>query len=212
MECITSTITLFMKLENTDYLDSKWINKKLWEYKKYSNLCSKDRQNYYRFGITWGKVNNCFVWTIPLRKEDQEWWLSKSDNSKVGLGSAMKNTDINGLHKIWTHNHTVVASQCKINRQETTETYFLIITYSNLKRMMLSYVSGFQHLQKTKKYSFSLSKKNDNMKLCSLLALNCLSLSSEEAEKIASSSHRGGRYDQNLLLPSHCQGVPKESR
>ncbi len=27
--------------------------------------------------------------------------------------------------------------------------YFLKITYINLKRMMLSYVSGFQHLQKT---------------------------------------------------------------
>ncbi len=37
---------------------------------------------------------------------------------------------------------------------------------------MLSYVSGNQHLQKTKKHSFSLSKKIDNMKLWSLLALN----------------------------------------
>ncbi len=41
-----------------------------------------------------------FVWTIPLRKEDQEWWLSKSDNSKVGLCSAIKKTDINGLHNL----------------------------------------------------------------------------------------------------------------
>ncbi len=28
--------------------------------------------------------------------------------SKVGLGSVLKNTDINGLHKIWTRNHTAV--------------------------------------------------------------------------------------------------------
>ncbi len=46
---------------------------------------------------------------------------------------------------------------------------------------MLSYVSGNQHLQKTKKHSFSLSKKIDNMKLWSLLALYGRSLSSEEA-------------------------------
>ncbi len=57
---------------------------------------------------------------------------------------------------------------------------------------MLSYVSGNQHLQKTKKHSFSLSKKIDNMKLWSLLALNGCSLSSEEAEKVASSSHKAG--------------------
>ncbi len=57
--------------------------------------------------------------------------------------------------------------------------------------MMLSYVSGFQHLQKTKKkHYFSLSKQIDNMKLWSLLALNGRSLSSEEAEKTASSSHK----------------------
>ncbi len=56
--------------------------------------------------------------------------------------------------------------------------------------MMLSYVSGNQHLQKTKKHSFSLSKKIDNMKLWSLLALNGRSLSSKEAEKTASSSHK----------------------
>ncbi len=37
--------------------------------------------------------------------------------------------------------------------------YFLIITFINLKRMMLSYVSDFQNLQKTKKHYFSLSKK-----------------------------------------------------
>ncbi len=55
---------------------------------------------------------------------------------------------------------------------------------------MLSYVSGNQHLQKTKKHSFSLSKKIDNMKLWSLLALNGRSLSSKEAEKTASSSHK----------------------
>ncbi len=55
--------------------------------------------------------------------------------------------------------------------------------------MMLSYVSSFQHLQKTKKQSFTLSKKNDKMELWSLLALNGLYLSSEEAEKITSSSH-----------------------
>ncbi len=58
-----------------------------------------------------------FLWTIPLRKEDQELWLSKSDNSKVGLSSAMKNTDINGLYKIWARNHTVVASKCEVNKQ-----------------------------------------------------------------------------------------------
>ncbi len=69
--------------------------------------------------------------------------------------------------------------------------YFLIIIYINLKRMMLSYVSGFQHLQKTKKHYFTLSKKKKivNMELWSLLALNHLSLTPEEAEKIASSSH-----------------------
>ncbi len=55
---------------------------------------------------------------------------------------------------------------------------------------MLSYVSGNQHLQKTKKHSFSLSKKIDNMKLWSVLALNGRSLSSKEAEKVASSSHK----------------------
>ncbi len=56
--------------------------------------------------------------------------------------------------------------------------------------MTLSYVSGNQHLQKTKEHSFSLSKKIDNMKLRSLLALNGHSLSSKEAEKTASSSHK----------------------
>ncbi len=38
--------SVFMKLENTDYLDSQWINKNL----KNINLCSKDRQKSYRFG------------------------------------------------------------------------------------------------------------------------------------------------------------------
>ncbi len=47
---------------------------------------------------------------------------------------------------------------------------------------MLSYVSGNQHLQKTKKHYFTLSKKKV-MELWSLIALNGLSLSSEEAEK-----------------------------
>ncbi len=55
---------------------------------------------------------------------------------------------------------------------------------------MLSCVFGNQHLQKTKKHSFSLSKKIANMKLWSLLALNGRSLSSKEAEKTASSSHK----------------------
>ncbi len=64
-----------------------------------------------------------FVWTIHLRKEDYECWLSKSDNSKVGLGSAMKNTDTYGLHKIWTRNHTVVTFKCEVKKQETTETF-----------------------------------------------------------------------------------------
>ncbi len=59
--------------------------------------------------------------------EDQKWWLSKSDNSKVGLGSVMKNTDTNGLHKIWARNHTVVALKCDVNRQETTETFIIVI-------------------------------------------------------------------------------------
>ncbi len=40
--------------------------------------------------------------------------------------------------------------------------YFLIITYINLKRMMLSYASGNQHLQKTKTLFYSY-KKIDNM-------------------------------------------------
>ncbi len=36
-----------------------------------------------------------------------------------------KKRDINGLNKIWTRNHTVVASKCEVtlNRQETTETF-----------------------------------------------------------------------------------------
>ncbi len=44
-------------------------------------------------------------------------------NSKVGLGSAMKNTDINGLHKIWTLNDTAVTLKCEVNKHETTETF-----------------------------------------------------------------------------------------
>ncbi len=44
-------------------------------------------------------------------------------NSKVGLGSAMKNTDINGLHKIWKRNHTAVTLKCEVNKHETTETF-----------------------------------------------------------------------------------------
>ncbi len=35
----------------------------------------------------------------------------------------LKKRDINGLNKIWTRNHTVVASKCEVNRQETTETF-----------------------------------------------------------------------------------------
>ncbi len=34
--------------------------------------------------------------------------------------------------------------------------YFLIITYISLKRMMLSYVSGFQHLQKQRNIILAL--------------------------------------------------------
>ncbi len=64
-----------------------------------------------------------FVWTIPLRKEDYEWWLPKSDNSKIGLGSAMKKRDTYGLYKIWTRNHTVVTLKCEVKKQETTETF-----------------------------------------------------------------------------------------
>ncbi len=63
---------------------------------------------------------------------------------------------------------------------------------------MLSYVSGFQHLQKTKKHYFCLSKQIANMKLWSLLALNGHSLSSEEAVKIASSSS----HKQDFVLNS----------
>ncbi len=74
---------------------------------------------------------------------------------------------------------------------DNRKNYFLIITYINLKRMMLSYVSGFQNLQKTKKHYFTLSKKKV-MELWSLLALNGLSLSSDEAEKIASSLTQAG--------------------
>ncbi len=37
---------------------------------------------------------------------------------------------------------------------ENRNIYFLIITYINLKRMMLSYVSGFQNLQKNKETLF----------------------------------------------------------
>ncbi len=62
---------------------------------------------------------------------------------------------------------------------------------------MLSYVSGNQHLQKKRNILLLLVKKIDNMTLWSLLALNCLSLSSEEAEKTTSSSHK-----QDLVLNS----------
>ncbi len=93
-----------MKLENNDYLDSQWMNKKLWEWHKgkYIIFC----------------VNYSFKKGRPRTR-----WLSKSDNSKVGLGSAMKNTEINGLYKIWTRNHTVVTLKCEVNKQETTETF-----------------------------------------------------------------------------------------
>ncbi len=40
--------SVFMKLENTDYLDSQWINKNVKILN--INLCSKDRQKSYRFG------------------------------------------------------------------------------------------------------------------------------------------------------------------
>ncbi len=40
----------------------------------------------------------------------------------------------------------------------------LKITSINLKRMMLSYVSGVQHLQKQINFILLLVKKNDNMK------------------------------------------------
>ncbi len=61
---------------------------------------------------------------------------------------------------------------------------------------MLSYVSGFQNLTKTKKHYFTLSKKKKwwnyevwwNYEID--LPQNGLSLSSEEAEKTASSSHK----------------------
>ncbi len=111
--------SVFIKLENTDFLDSQWINKKICKKIKNILICDlKTDKKSYRLGMTWGQV-----WTIPLRKEDQEWWLSKSDDSKVDLSSAMKNTDINGLHKIWTRNRAVVASKCEVNRQKTTETF-----------------------------------------------------------------------------------------
>ncbi len=50
---------------------------------------------------------------------------------------------------------------------------------------MLSYVSGFQNLQKTKKHSFTLSKKKKWWNYEVYLPQNGLCLSSEEA----SSSH-----------------------
>ncbi len=82
--------SVFLKLEHTDYLDFQWINKKLWEKIKNILICvlKTDKS---LISLEWheGKLI-IFVWTIPLRKEDQEWWLSKSDNSKVGLCSAMK--------------------------------------------------------------------------------------------------------------------------
>ena len=46
------------------------------------------------------------------------------------------------------------------------------------------------NIYKNKKQTFYSQKETDNMKLWSSLALNCLSLSSEEAEKTASSSHK----------------------
>ncbi len=55
-----------MKLENTDYLDFQWIKNKLWEDLKYINLCSKDRQKSYRFGMTWGQGNIYFVCELFL--------------------------------------------------------------------------------------------------------------------------------------------------
>ncbi len=52
----------------------------------------------------------------------------------------MKKKDINGLNKIWTRNHAVVASKYEDQSQ----------------RMMLAYVSGFNIYKN--KHSFSLSK------------------------------------------------------
>ncbi len=51
--------------------------------------------------------------------------------------------------------------------EDNRDIYFLIITYINLKIMMLSYVSAIKIYTKTKHY-FSLSK-NKGMKLWSLL-------------------------------------------
>ncbi len=52
-----------------------------------------------------------FVWTIPLRKEDQEWWLSKSDNSKVGLCSAIKKTQTSMVYIKYEHVITLLLHQ-----------------------------------------------------------------------------------------------------
>ncbi len=48
--------------------------------------------------------------------------MTPNQTTQVGLGSAMKNTDISGLYKIWTRNHTG-ALKCEVNWQETTETF-----------------------------------------------------------------------------------------
>ena len=85
--------------------------------------------------------------------------------------------DITGFNRIWTCNHTAVASKCEVKRQETTETLILLkITYINLKRMMLSYVSGFQHLQKQKTNIILLLVKENNW-YYEIMKFTCLKLS-----------------------------------
>ncbi len=81
------------------------------------------------------KIDNMKLWSLlalnglSLSSEEAEKTASSSHkqdyvlNSKIGLGSAMKNTDTYGLHKIWTRNHTVVTLKCEVNKQETTDKF-----------------------------------------------------------------------------------------
>ncbi len=59
------------------------------------------------------RASKYFLCELFLKERKTKNGDSKSDNSKVGLSTAMKNTDINGLHKISTRNHTVVALNVK---------------------------------------------------------------------------------------------------
>ncbi len=66
---------------------------------------------------------------LSLSSEEAEKIASSHKQASVSLTPKLvwvlqwKKRDINGLNKIWTRNHAVVASKCEVNRQETTETF-----------------------------------------------------------------------------------------